>query len=69
MYVAHDLGNVRVVYEGSPFDVAYDIRVECLINGEWTFYQGYNSLSNDYATSASREAAERAVKKMAAENA
>jgi len=48
--------------EGSPFEVANDVIVEVLRDGEWTYYSGYNSLSNDYAFSSAREAAARAGK-------
>ena len=57
-----NLGNVRIVYDGDPFDVAYDIRVEALENGEWKLFSGFNSLSNDYAFGAANEAAQRALK-------
>lgn len=67
MYIANDWGKVRIVHDGSPFDVSYDIRVEWLVEGEWKLYQGFNSLSDDYAISNSREAAGRAIKKLAAE--
>jgi hypothetical protein len=67
MYIAHDFGQVRIVHEGSPFERAYDIRVEWLRDGEWTLYHGFNSLSDDYACTNSREAAGRAVKQLAAE--
>jgi len=66
MYVAHDFGLVRIVHDGSPFDVLYDVKVEVLKNGEWKFYDGYNSLSNDYAFTESRNAAGRAIKELAA---
>ena len=33
MYVAKDLGTVRIVHDGSPFDVLYDVKVERLVNG------------------------------------
>ena len=49
MRIAHNYGKVRIVYDGSPFDVAYDIRVEWLVDGEWKLYKGINSLSDDYA--------------------
>ena len=62
MHISSDMGTVRIVYDGSPFDVLYDIKVERLVNGEWKFYDGYNSLSNDYAFTAAREAAARALK-------
>ena len=51
MYVAKDFGTVLIILDGSPFDVLYDVKVERLVNGEWKFYDGYNSLSNDYAFS------------------
>lgn len=60
MYVSKDFGNVRIVHDGSPFDVLYDIKVERLVGGEWKFYDGYNSLSNDYAFTAANESANRA---------
>lgn len=65
MRVANDFGNVRIVYDGSPFDVAYDIRVEWIVNGEWELFRGFNSLSDDYAITNAREAANRAIKKLA----
>lgn len=67
MYIAHDWGKVRIVHDGSPFERAYDIRVEWIQNGEWTLYHGFNSLSDDYAFTNSREAAGRAIKRLAAE--
>jgi hypothetical protein len=66
MYVAHDFGKVRIVHDGSPFDVLYDVKVEVLENGVWKFYDGYNSLSNDYAFSESRKSAGRAIAELAA---
>ena len=62
-----DFGNVRIVSDGSPFDVAYDVRVEWLVDGEWKLYKGINSLSDDYAMTNAREAAGRAKAKLAAE--
>jgi hypothetical protein len=53
---------VRIRTEGSPFEVVYDVIVEVLKDGEWTYYSGYNSLSNDYAFTSAREAALRAGK-------
>ena len=67
MYISQDWGNVRIVHDGSPFEVAYDIKVEWLQNGEWSLFQGFNSLSDDYATTNSREAASRAISLLAAE--
>ena len=69
MRVAQDFGPVRIVHDGSPFDVAYDIKVEWLVDGEWQLYHGFNSLSDDYAFTNSREAAGRAIKKLAARSA
>ncbi len=42
---------VRVVTELSPFGVQHDVKVEVLVDGEWTLRTGYNSLSNDSAYS------------------
>lgn len=67
MRVVHDFGRVRIVHDGSPFDVAYDVKVEWLIDGEWELYHGFNSLSDDYAFTNSQEAAGRAIKRLAAE--
>lgn len=65
MYVKETYENkVRIVHDGSPFDVAYDIRVEYLDNAEWKLYKGINSLSDDYANTNAREAAIRALKTM-----
>ena len=64
-----DFGLVRIVCEGSPFDVAHDVRVEWFRDGEWKLYHGINSLSNDYAMSNAREFAGRAIAKLAAEKA
>ena len=66
MYIAQDFGLVRIVHDGSPFDTAYDVKVEWLVDGEWELYHGFNSLSDDYAFTNSREAAGRAIKKLAA---
>lgn len=68
MRVAHDFGLVRIVHLGSPFDHASDIVVETLEDdGTWKRYAGFNSLSDDYAFTNSREAAGRAIKMKAAE--
>jgi len=64
-----DFGDVRIVSDGSPFDVAYDVRVEWLRDGEWKLYHGINSLSDDYALTNAREFASRAKAKLAAETA
>ena len=67
MYIAHDFGKVRIVHDGSPFDTAYDVKVEWLVDGKWELFRGFNSLSDDYAFTNSREAAGRAIKMKAAE--
>ena len=67
MRVAHDWGKVRIVHDGSPFETAYDVKVEWLVNGKWELYHGFNSLSDDYAFTNSKEAAGRAIKRLAAE--
>ena len=48
---------VRINYDGSPFDVAYDVKVEKLVDGEWKMVQGFNSLSDDYAYTNANNAA------------
>lgn len=53
---------VRIRTEGSPFDVANDVIVEVLRDGDWTYYSGFNSLSDDYAFTNARESAIRAGK-------
>lgn len=69
MRIAHDFGMVRIVHNGDPMQTSYDIRVEWLVNGNWELYHGFNSLSDDYAYTNSKEAANRAIKKLAAETA
>ena len=51
---------VRTISKGSPFTETYDLIVEVLVDGEWTYYQGFNTLSNDYAYSEARSAENRA---------
>ena len=51
---------VRTVSKGSPFTDVYDLIVEVLKDGEWTYYQGFNTLSNDYAYTEARAAEARA---------
>ena len=67
MYIAHDFGKVRIVHDGNPFVDTYDIRVETLVEGEWKFYIGFNSLSDDYAHTNAKSAARGAIQKIAAE--
>jgi hypothetical protein len=52
---------VRTVSLGSPFENANDLIVEVLKDGEWTYYRGFNTFSNDYAYSSAREAAYEAI--------
>ena len=47
---------VRTIHAGSPFTDTYDLVVEVLVDGEWTYYQGFNTLSNDYAYTEARQA-------------
>jgi hypothetical protein len=47
---------VRTINAGSPFTDTYDLVVEVLIDGEWTYFQGFNTLSNDYAYTEARQA-------------
>ena len=67
MYIAHDYGLVRIVHDGSPFDKAYDIRVEWkeTEDSDWTMFAGFNSLSNDYAHSEANRSASIAIKLLA----
>lgn len=69
MYVAHDFGLVRIVYDGDAFTTTYDVRVEWMRNGMWELYHGINSLSDDYAITNAKEMAGRAIKKLASETA
>ena len=62
MFVMRDYGNVRVVSDGSPFTNAYDIKVETLVDGEWKYYSGFNSLSDDYANTNAMDTARRVAK-------
>jgi len=55
------LPKVRTINAGSPFTDTYDLVVEVLIDDKWTYYQGFNTLSNDYAYTEAR-AAEQAAK-------
>jgi hypothetical protein len=52
---------VRTVSLGSPFDNANDLIVQVLKDGEWTYYRGFNTFSNDYAYSNARDAAYEAI--------
>ena len=67
MRVIHDYGLVRVVSLGDPFNLTYDIEVQCQRDGEWHLYQGFDSLSDDYAYTNAREAAGHAIRERAAE--
>jgi len=69
MRIIQDYGLVRVVNDGDPFNKAFNIVVETRssLESPWQFYHGFNSLSDDYAYTNAREAAGRAVKKIAAE--
>lgn len=64
MNIIKDFGLVRIISEGSPFDVTYDLKVMWNKDGIWEMYRGFNSLSDDYASTNAREAAMRAVKEL-----
>ena len=51
---------VRINSSGDPFKDVHDLVVEVLKDGEWTYYQGFNTLSNDYAYTEARNAAAKA---------
>ena len=69
MRVAHDFGLVRIVHDGDPFINSYDVKVEWMRDGKWELYHGFNSLSDDYAFTNSKEAAGRAIARLAKEKA
>jgi hypothetical protein len=69
MRVINDYGLVRVVSLGDPYTQVADIVVEIKAGNQWEYYAGFNSLSDDYAYTNAKEAAGRAIKKMAAEKA
>jgi hypothetical protein len=48
---------VRINSSGDPFKDSYDLIVEVLVDSEWKCYQGFNTLSNDYAYTEARAAA------------
>jgi hypothetical protein len=53
--------NVRIVSLGDPFNNPNDLIVETLIDGEWKYFRGFNTFSNDYAYTSAREAAREAM--------
>lgn len=53
--------NVRIVSLGDPFNNTNDLIVETLIDGEWKYFRGFNTFSNDYAHTSAREAAREAM--------
>ena len=67
MRIVFDYGLVRVVSLGDPFNNSADIQVQVKNGENWMFHTGFNSLSDDYAYTNAREAAGRAVAKIAAE--
>ena len=67
MRVIHDYGLVRVISLGDPFKHSHDIQVQHQRDGEWHLYQGFNSLSDDWAYTNAREAAGHAIRERAAE--
>ena len=72
MRIIHDYGLVRVVSTGlDPRVTGSDINVEFRDSdaSPWEFYCGFNSFSDDYAYMNAREAAGRAIKRIAREKA
>lgn len=69
MRIINDYGLVRVISLGDPFHNRYDIQVQVKDKDSWELYHGFNSLSDDYAYNNAREAASRAIKKLAAQKA
>ncbi len=69
MRIVHDYGLVRVISLGDPFKNSYDIQVQVKTDDVWNLYHGFNSLSDDYAYTNAREAAGRAIAKIAAQKA
>jgi len=67
MRVIHDYGLVRVISLGDPFKHSHDIQVQHQRDGKWHLYQGFNSLSDDWAYTNAREAAGHAIRERAAE--
>ena len=67
MRVVTDLGHVRVISKGDPFKHSSDVVVERMVDGVWVSYQGFNSLSDDYAYTNARECAFDLVKSIASE--
>jgi hypothetical protein len=65
MHVFKDYGVVRVVTEGSPFEVASDVKVQTLNNDVWETIRGFNSLSDDYALTNAQEYARQILKEKA----
>lgn len=60
MIVTQHSTTVRIVSLGDPFKFVDDLIVETLKDGEWVYYRGFNTFSNDYAFTSAREAATRA---------
>jgi len=65
MRVFRDYGNVRIVTEGSPFEVASDVKVQTLKNDVWETIRGFNSLSDDYALTNAQDYAMKFIKENA----
>ena len=50
--------NVRIRSEGNPMEVANDVFVEVLKDGQWVIEHAYNSMSDDYAITNAKKLAE-----------
>jgi hypothetical protein len=53
--------NVRIMSLGDPFTNRYDLVVEVLKDGEWTYFSGFNTFTNDYAFSSANDSAREAM--------
>lgn len=65
MRVINDWGLVRLVSTGDPFTLCKDLRVEVKEGESWRLWEGFNTLSDDWAHTNAREAAGWAIKEMA----
>lgn len=69
MRIVSDWGLVRIVSIGDPFTLTKDLRVEVKEGEDWKLYEGFNTLSDDWAHTNAREAAGRAIAELARDRA
>lgn len=69
MRIVSDWGLVRIVSIGDPFTLTKDLRVEVKEGEDWKLYEGFNTLSDDWAHTNAREAAGRAIAELAKDRA